>query len=79
MFIFTACPVKGQIRKDIVRDPHCSSTCESVDGLMQGPCYEQDVRYGCECPDGEVINKDKNECISPKECGMHIPTCTYCI
>ena len=71
MLFFTACPAIGQIRKDVVRDPHCASTCESVDGLLQGPCYGQDVQYACECPDGEVIDKDKNECISPKECGKY--------
>ena len=79
VFVFTACPVKGQIRKDVVRDPHCPSTCDTVDGIMMGPCYRQDVRYGCECPDGKVIDEDKNECISPKDCGMFISTvCTYC-
>jgi len=39
---------------------------------MTGPCYGRDVQYGCECPDGKVIDEDKNECVSPKECGKYI-------
>ena len=65
----TACPIEGQIRKECASHPSCHRTCN-----ITGPiaCPRVCVVNGCECPAGQVIDEDGNECVTPNECeGIH--------
>ena len=67
--LITACPIKGQIRKECASHPNCHGTCNTTEPL---PCPFVCVVNGCECPEGTIIDEDKNECVTPNECeGRH--------
>ena len=63
--LIAVCPIKGQIRKECASHPSCARTCNSTDPTI---CPAVCIINGCECPDGTVIDKDKNECVAPREC-----------
>ena len=65
------CLIKGQIRKECASHPDCAKTCSNTGELLA--CSERCIPNGCECPDGTVIDVDKNECVELGECpGMCI-------
>ena len=64
--VFTDCTIKGQIRKECASHPNCTKTCNN--SFEFTPCDQQCVPYGCECPDGKVVDEDRNECIDTIEC-----------
>ena len=75
MILITACPIKGQVRKDCASDPGCHPTCGDTAPIS---CPAICIINGCECPNGTVIDEDKNECVAPSECtGMYVHHCTY--
>ena len=59
------CPVKGQIRKECASHPSCHLSCNSTG---PGVCPAVCIINGCECPNGTVIDEEKNECVTPREC-----------
>ena len=61
----TACPIKGQIRKECASHPNCHQACSSTDSII---CPLVCIVNGCECPPGTVIDWDKNECVYPNQC-----------
>ena len=63
---FTDCTIKGQIIKQCASHPNCTKTCNNTDESIA--CTQQCVPYGCECPDGMVVDEESNECISINEC-----------
>ena len=64
-----ACPVRGQIRKECASPPSCHQTCNSTGPTV---CPSICIINGCECPDGQVIDEERNECVTPNECkGKH--------
>ena len=64
-----ACPVKGQIRKECASHPSCHRTCDDTNTTV---CPAVCIVYGCECPNGTIIDEKKNECVAPEECkGMY--------
>ena len=66
---YTACPIKGQIRKGCASHPSCHQACNSTGPTL---CPQICIVNGCECPDGQVIDWDTNECVTPNECeGTH--------
>ena len=60
------CPIKGQINKECALHTDCAKTCNNSGKLLV--CSETCVTDGCECPDGTVIDLDKNECVELGEC-----------
>ena len=72
------CPIKGQIRKECAAHPNCVKTCNNTGELLV--CQEECIINGCECPDGTVIDMDKNECVELGECpGMCVSyIISYC-
>ena len=64
--LITACPIKGQIRKECASHPSCHRTCNSTDPI---PCPRICVFYGCECPSGTVIDEENKQCVLPRQCG----------
>jgi len=68
-YVYLACPIKGQIRKQCASHPLCHRTCND-DGSR--PCPAICIDNGCECPAGTVIDVDKRECVDPSDCkGTH--------
>ena len=63
--LITACPIEGQIRKKCASHPGCHQTCNTTEPVA---CPAVCIVNGCECPDGTVIDEDKNKCIAPSEC-----------
>ena len=63
--LITACPIKGQVRSECASHPGCHRTCNTTGPVA---CLPVCIINGCECPDGTVIDEDKNECVAPKEC-----------
>ena len=66
---FIACPIDGQIRK---RYPtySCDRYCDDPEDKV---CDLISREYGCECPDGMIINKAMNKCVYPRDCpGMYV-------
>ena len=61
----TACPIKGQVRKECASHPDCHQTCNTTGSVV---CPRVCIVNGCECPDGTVIDEDKNECVPPSNC-----------
>ena len=61
----TACPIEGQVRKECASHPNCHQTCNTTGSVV---CPRACIVNGCECPDGTVIDEDKNECVAPREC-----------
>lgn len=64
--LYTDCPITGQIRKSVGPDPSCWANCNPSDD--DDICLELGVVNGCVCPDGTLINRDTNECVTPDEC-----------
>ena len=60
-----ACPIKGQIRKECASHPGCHQTCNSTNTTV---CPAVCIINGCECPNGTVIDENRNECVTPSEC-----------
>ncbi|XP_065887613.1 uncharacterized protein [Dysidea avara] len=71
------CLVKGQIKKDCAADPSCQTTCVSrfnfgivcpeICAIAEVNSTQQPLTL-CECPDGMIIDEDKNECVTPSDC-----------
>ena len=76
MIIFiVGCPIKGQVRRGCASDPSCHQICNNNEPII---CPAVCIFNGCECPNGTVIDEDKNECVAPSECtGMYVHHCTY--
>ena len=71
------CPIRGQVKKHCAGDPSCQTTCVNRFGAVA--CLEtcsfttingisQAVSDRCACPDGMIIDEDKNECVLPSDC-----------
>ena len=72
IILITACPVKGQIRRECASHPDCHKTCNTTGPV---PCPLVCIVNGCECPRGTVIDEAINECVAPRECtGIHYYT-----
>ena len=65
MILIAACPIEGQIRKECASPPSCHQTCNSTGSIA---CPSICIVDGCECPDGQVINENETECVTPNEC-----------
>jgi len=63
---FIGCPVKGQIRMECVPPAICAQTCDNYDLLQE--CPPECGNFDCACPNGTVIDEDKNECVDRSEC-----------
>ena len=63
--LIAVCPIKGQIKKECASHPSCHQTCNST-GLSVCPAVC--IINGCECPDGQVIDEVKCQCVTPQEC-----------
>ena len=71
MILITACPIKGQIRRECASHPSCHRACNSTGPLA---CPAICIVNGCECPAGTVIDWIRNECVTPRQClGMYVP------
>ena len=44
--------------------PNCTKTCNN-DSIV---CTQQCIPYGCECPNGTVVNEEAKECVAITEC-----------
>ncbi|XP_065887926.1 matrilin-2-like isoform X3 [Dysidea avara] len=60
------CPVKGQVRMECAPPANCAKTCDNYD-LIQA-CPPECGNFDCMCPNGTVIDEDKNECVEQSEC-----------
>ena len=69
----------GQVRKQCAADPSCQTTCISrfnIERVCAKKCVIIDFMINstqppptlCECPDGMIIDEDKNECVVPSNC-----------
>ena len=47
-------------------DKSCHLTCENQNTSIVCPLVCN--LNGCQCPDGTVIDEDKNQCVEPTEC-----------
>ena len=75
IILIVGCPIKGQVRGECALHPSCQQTCNNNETLI---CLTVCVVHGCQCPNGTVIDEDKNECVAPSECtGMYVHHCTY--
>ena len=63
--LIAVCSIRGQIRKECASHPSCARKCNSTYPII---CPRVCNVNGCECPDGTVIDEDKNECVAPSEC-----------
>ena len=69
-FINLACQISGQVRMDCASLESCHLTCENRNTPLFCPLVCN--LNGCQCPDGKVIDEDKNQCVDPTECpGMY--------
>lgn len=62
----TECTIKGQMMKECASHPSCVKTCNSTYNTT--PCAHKCIPYGCECPNGTVVNERRNECVAPRTC-----------
>jgi len=44
----------------------CAPTCDNYD--MPQACPPRCESFECVCPNGKVIDEDKNECVNQNEC-----------
>ncbi len=67
--LHAVCGVKGQIYKNCVWAPSpCKpDTCDTPIKYLNSCPLHQCVAQ-CGCPVGEVIDKNKNECVLPEQC-----------
>jgi len=72
--VFTACPVKGQIRIECAPLPFCAATCSNNGRpVLPEQCDIICDDYGCTCPNGTVLDEDNNECVDATKCpGTHV-------
>ena len=68
------CPVKGQVRKNCTADPSCATTC--ANRFFFRICFQICSINGseCECPEGTIIDEDRNECVTPDKCPKSMTT-----
>lgn len=72
---YTDCSIKGQVIGKCASHPDCAKTCKN---RTEVGCIQQCIPYGCECPDGTVIDEQKNECVAESECpGMSVLMISY--
>lgn len=62
----TDCPVSGQIRKPCALAESCTRTCKNIHKTIS--CHRICKPYGCQCPNGTVLNNDTKQCVKPDEC-----------
>ena len=65
-FLLGVCPVKGQIQKNCSTCPTYTTCVSRLFIRVCTPSCHNESR--CVCPDGTVIDDDRNECVSPDEC-----------
>ena len=76
MCLSTVCTIKGQIIKECATHPDCTKTCNST--INPVPCAHKCIPYGCDCPDGMVVNETNNECVVASTClGMFLLVTKY--
>ena len=72
---FTECPFEGQNRTGCAPHPDCTKYCNDTDEPLKS-CLESCVVNGCECPNGTVVDEEKNACVPLSECpGMSFVYC----
>ena len=72
---FTGCPFEGQIRTGCAPHLDCTKYCNDTDEPLKS-CIESCVVNGCECPNGTVVDEEKNACVPLGECpGMSFVYC----
>ena len=54
--------------KDCARHPSCHKTCSNINEFRFVVCPQNCIPNGCECPNGTVVDKEKNECVDISEC-----------
>lgn len=59
------CPVEGQKRIRCIPD-NCTQTCDNKNESIQCP-MDCNV-FGCQCPQGTVVNTLTNQCVQPDNC-----------
>ena len=64
----TECPIAGQVRKICAIPENCTRTCNNLKETIT--CQETCTPYGCECPNGMVVNRITKECIKPEKCPL---------
>ena len=62
----TECPIIGQIRKVCATPENCTRTCDHKKESLNCSCKP----YGCECPNGTVVNHITKECVKPENCPL---------
>ena len=77
IILITGCPIIGQVRKECASHPDCHRRCNATGQTVN--CPSLCIVNGCECPEGTVIDENKNECVPPSnECtGMYVYTPYY--
>ena len=66
LFYFTDCTIKGQVNKECASHPNCTKTCNNRNNPVA--CIQACIPYGCECPNGMVVDEERNECVATSEC-----------
>ena len=66
LYLVSTCPIKEQIRKECASHPNCTITCTNTDKPVD--CPEGCIFIGCECPNGTVVDEEKDACVPPSEC-----------
>lgn len=61
---FTVCTIKGQVIQECALNPNCTTTCNNTNEACVYSC----IPYGCQCPNGTVVDEANNECIATSEC-----------
>ena len=67
---FIECPIVGQTRKLCATSENCTRTCQNLKGTLEY-CNGNCTRFGCECPNGTVVNDITKECVNPKYCPLN--------
>ena len=74
-FAIATCPVKGQVRKNCTADPSCATTCANRFFFRICPLVCALNGSGCECPEGTIIDEDRNECVTADKCPESMTPC----
>lgn len=64
--LFTECTIKGQVITECASHPNCTETCNNRNNPVA--CTQDCIPYGCECPNGTVVDEERNECVAPSGC-----------
>ena len=72
LIYFAGCTIEGQVINQCALHPNCTKTCNNTNEFLI--CTQQCIPYGCECPDGMVVDEDKNECVPINECPIPPPS-----